>query len=133
MGRYEEVKVRRHSAPVPGPRGHQEDGGRKWSGGLMPLSSAGCYAQLPATSRRPSSASLASSQGNIRPKKVKTYAAYSVSKSVGKILTFVLILFNLQRLRCPRARPGEVRGEQEGECVVPELREEIVIIILGVQ
>ena len=61
----------------------------------MPLSSAGCYAQPPATSRRPSSASLASSQGNIRPKKVKTYAAYSVSKSVGKILTFVLILFNL--------------------------------------
>ena len=33
MGRYEEVKARRHSAPVPGAaRGHQEAGGRKWSG-----------------------------------------------------------------------------------------------------
>ena len=50
----------------------------------MPLSSAGCYGQPPVTStgRRPSSASLASSQGNVRPKRVKTYAAYSVSKSV---------------------------------------------------
>ena len=50
----------------------------------MPLTSAGCYGQPPVTSsgRRPSSASLASSQGNVRPKRVKTYAAYSVSKSV---------------------------------------------------
>ena len=32
MGRYEEVKARRHSAPVPGPGGQQQTGGRKWSG-----------------------------------------------------------------------------------------------------
>ena len=54
------------------------------AGGLMPLTSAGCYGQPPVTSsgRRSSSASLASSQGNLRPRRVKTYAAYSVSKSV---------------------------------------------------
>ena len=126
MGRYEEVKVRRHSAPVPGPRGHQEDGGRKWSGGLMPLSSAGCYAQLPATSRRPSSASLATSQGNIRPKKVKTYAAYSVSKSVGKILTFVLIVFillvkDLIQTAAERCKPFEAWSEMIIDFLFPIL------------
>jgi len=87
MGRYEEVKERRFSAPVPSANRDYE-GGRKWSGGLMPLSSAGCYGRTPVSSTsfllkstvHPSTSSSQSSQGGYKSKKLKTYSAYSVSK-----------------------------------------------------
>ena len=74
MGLYEEVKERRKSAPVTSSSGDQPPapGGRRWSGGLLPLPTAGCYGQPPAP------ASVASSRE--RRTRTKTYSAYSVSR-----------------------------------------------------
>lgn len=78
MGKYEEVKIRRSSAPVASST-KVYDLGRKWSGGLMPLSSAGCYGPPPVTSTVQHKQNYYN-PGNQRAKKVKTYSAYSVSK-----------------------------------------------------
>ena len=67
MGRYEEVKERRKSAPVTSSSSGDQPpapGGRRWSGGL--------YGQPPAP------ASAASSRE--RRSRTKTYSAYSVSR-----------------------------------------------------
>ena len=78
MGKYEEVKARRSSAPVAAsPKVY--DMGRKWSGGLMPLSSAGCYGRPLVTSTVQHKQNFYN-PGNQRAKKIKTYSAYSVSK-----------------------------------------------------
>ena len=75
MGRYEEAKERRKSAPVTSSSSGDQPpapGGRRWSGGLLPLPTAGCYGQPPAP------ASVASSRE--RRARTKTYSAYSVSR-----------------------------------------------------
>ena len=80
------------------------EGGRKWSGGLMPLSSAGCYGRPPVSSTsfllkstvHPSTSSSQSSQGGYKSKKLKTYSAYSVSKYYLYII-YINKLFNSRR------------------------------------
>ena len=79
MGKYEEAKARRWSEPGPAPLSRSESM-RKWSGGLMPGGPMGSYCPPPVNTLP--SPPPASSQHRQRNKKVKTYSAYSVSRSV---------------------------------------------------
>ena len=86
MGRYEEAKARRCSEPGPVSR---SEGMRKWSGGLMPGGPMGSYCPPPLNTMP----GPLLSQQKQRNKKVKTYSAYSVSRSVGYILHKTLLTF----------------------------------------
>ena len=78
------MRERRSSAPTPSSSSCLDHGemGRKWSGGLMPLPSAGCYGKIPEPTPVRQAPKL--SVPNLKQKKIKTYSAYSVSKYVNK-------------------------------------------------